>query len=148
MYLLDTNVLSEVRKSRPHPNVIQWLSETPITRLFLSVAVIAELTYGIARAPQPQQPTLENWLLLVKHDYTARILPGDLETLELFGRLTGEADNRGRRVEAMDALIAASAIRYDLTLVTRNISDFVHLPVKLFNPWLEEGVNPAGLERV
>ena len=120
MYLLDTNVLSEIRKisqGKAHPAVAAWAERVDFDRCYLSVITLLEIEQGILR---------------VRHRSDTRILPVDRHTARVCARL-----HIPDRRPYNDALIAASAIRHGLTLVTRNTRDFADLQVPLFNPFGE-----------
>ena len=137
MYLLDTNLISELTKPAPSPNVTAWLSAQQETPLFLSVITIGEIRQGIARLPDSKRKTtLSAWLndgLLV--EYAQYILPIDLDVVSVWGALTARMIAQGRTMQTMDSFIAATAQTHRLTLVTRNVSDFVDVGVGLVNPW-------------
>ena len=137
MYLLDTNVLSEARRRPPHAGVAAWLEATPEDALFLSVLVVGEIAKGIAKLPGgPQRARLEGWLEAeLTPRFAGRLLDLDEETARIWGRLSGEAEARGAPLPVIDTLMAATALRHDLTLVTRNARDFRPYAAKLFNPW-------------
>ncbi len=137
MYLLDTNVISEIRKQeRANPgvrNFFQARTEDQ-ARLFLSALTIGELRRGIEllrqRNDKPQAEQLEVWLERVLSEYEDNILPLDIDTCQLWGRLrVPHPENE------LDKLIAASALIYDLTVVTRNIDHFSSTGVKVLNPF-------------
>lgn len=134
--LLDTNVLSEAKKSVPNEQVISWLAAQPISETFLSVISLGELEEGIANLGEIHRAQeLRVWLEQLVESFNGRILNVDLEVVTTWGRIRAEAKQRGRTVPAVDALIAATALTHDLTLVTRNVADVEMLPVKVFNPW-------------
>jgi toxin FitB len=135
-YLVDTNVISELRKPKPEPKVIAWFKSVKKNQVQLSGVTLGEIAYGIGRAQPAQREKLAVWLEYLKQDYQGRILGLEPNILELAGRLTAESENNGKQLEAMDSLIAASCIVHSLTLVTRNTSDFLHLPVSILNPWV------------
>jgi toxin FitB len=136
-YLLDTNVVSEWTKLRPDEGVINWLAETDEDRIFLSVITLAELRHGAQRLPAgARRVRLEQWL---SHDLTqrfdARVLPVNEGIADTWGRLMAAAQGVGRQAGTMDALIAATASHHSMTLVTRNVTDFMVLGVLVANPW-------------
>ncbi|MGC8904758.1 type II toxin-antitoxin system VapC family toxin [Thermus sp.] len=134
-YLLDTNVVSEPLKKRPHPRVLAFLRQLRVGEAYLSALTLGELAQGVARAPEARRPTLAAWLSELKESFSGRILPLDAEVMEIWGELTGKALVEGRPLSPLDAMLAATALRHGLTLATRNAEDFRHLPVPLLNPW-------------
>jgi predicted nucleic acid-binding protein len=136
-YLLDTNVVSEWMKTRPHPGVVRWLAEVDEDRVFLSVVAFAELRFGIERLPHgARRRRLDAWLAgEMPVRFEGRVLDVDIGVADAWGRIVARAQAAGRPVSAMDALMAATAERHDLVLVTRNISDFERLGVNILNPW-------------
>ena len=138
-FLLDTNVVSEWVKPRPDAGVIAWLAETDEDQAFLSVVTLAELRRGIARLTHGRRRTrLDEWL---RHDlplrFEDRILPIDNRVALIWGDIVSEREAEGRPTSVMDAFIAATARTYDLTLVTRNTSDFAGSIAAIANPWME-----------
>ena len=133
-YLVDTNVLSELRRKRPEPNVVAWFSERPRQALFLSVLTLGEIRKGIERLSDAAlQQALNDWLEVeLPRYFWGRVLSVDALTADRWGRLQGSA---GRPLPAIDSLLAATALQHDLTLVTRNTADFEGLGVRLVNPW-------------
>ena len=136
-FLLDTNVVSEVSRPRPSERVMTWLAEADEDRLYLSVATIAEIQNGIeAMAAGKKQRELRSWLLddlIVR--FEDRILPVDLAVGLIWGEVIARARKAGCRIEAIDGLLAATAERYGLTLVTRDVADFAGAAVPLLDPW-------------
>jgi predicted nucleic acid-binding protein len=135
-YLLDTNVISELRKpaGRAAPNVRTWAQRQPTSELSISVITVMEIEIGIARLERRdsfQGDVLRKWL---EHDllvaFATRILPIDLAVV----RRAAAMHVPNPRPER-DVLIAATALTLSLILVTRNISDFQPLGVELLNPW-------------
>ena len=137
-FLLDTNVVSELVKTRPDAAVVDWLAQLDEDRVFLSVVTLAELRHGIARLPPGRRRRrLHEWLqdeLLQRFD--KRILPVDDEIALTWGDVTAECAAVGRPIEAMDALIAATARVHALELVTRDTRDFETAKIPVRNPWL------------
>ena len=138
-YLLDTNVLTEIRRKQPNDNVVRWLEQTPEDYLYVSILNLAEIRKGIAKLEVGQQRNdLMQWLYdALATRFAGRILAIDLETALLWGQLAGQAERRGQPLPAIDTLLAATAIRHELILVTRNQRDFRRIPVAMYNPWLE-----------
>ncbi|BCH20536.1 ribonuclease VapC [Mesorhizobium sp. L-8-10] len=136
-YLLDTNVLSEVRRPAPSPKVLAWLDEVDEDRSFISVISLAELRRGVLLMDDGRRrEALAAWLV---HDlpdrFAGRILPIDPETAERWGDLMAESQKIGRALSTMDGFLAATALGRQLTLVTRNTKDFASFGVPLLNPW-------------
>ena len=133
-YLIDTNVISELRRKEPDPQVVKWMSQRPATTLHLSVLTLGELRKGIGALPDGDRKSrLLDWLEVELAGFFAgRILPVDAATADQWGRLMAQA---GRPLPAIDSLLAATALTHGLTLVTRNVKDFQHPALTLVNPW-------------
>jgi toxin FitB len=133
-YLIDTNVLSELRKrGRCDPHVAAWYRSARQEELFLSVLVIGELRRGAERVRHSdarQFTALEKWLILAIDRFADRILPIDRMVAEEWGRL-----GINTQVPVVDALLAATAKVRRLTIVTRNVRDFVATGVQVLNPF-------------
>ena len=132
IYLIDTNVLSELPKRRPDPAVIEWFAAQ--TSLAFSAVTLEELTYGIARAQPEQAQRLERWLQKLLA-IPPVIVPVDERVAHIAGRLRAERDRAGRAVAQADMLIAACALLTGSVLVTRNVSDFEGCGVPVLNPF-------------
>lgn len=136
-YLLDTNVLSEWVKPNPHPGVVSWLANADEDRVFISVITLAELRNGIERLSLGRRrERLEEWLkgeLAMR--FEGRILSINEEVADAWGHLMAESLARGEPMGIMDTFIAASALVYDMALLTRNASDFRHSVKTVLNPW-------------
>ena len=135
-FLLDTNAVSEWIKPRPNPGLIGWMEAADEDRIFISVVSLAELHYGVERmAAGRRRHRLEQWL---QHDlplrFESRILPVDANVAEAWGRTVSRSEAAGHPIGVMDAFLAATAETHQLTLVTRNISDFPLLKAVL-TPW-------------
>lgn len=132
MYLLDTNVVSELRRPRPHPAVLDWMADVPADRLFLSAVTVGEIQAGIeitrgqdvAKAEE-----LEAWLDLVVDTYG--VLAMGATAFREWARLK----HRKSDTLVEDAMIAATAIVHGLTVATRNVRDFQPFEVSLVNPF-------------
>ncbi|MEJ1298480.1 MAG: type II toxin-antitoxin system VapC family toxin [Candidatus Sedimenticola sp. (ex Thyasira tokunagai)] len=143
MYLLDTNVISELRKAKTakaDKNVVTWAESVSATRLFLSVITILELETGILlveRRDPRQGAMLRSWINThVLPAFSDRILVVDTAVAQRCGKLH-VPDPRSDR----DAIIAATAMVHDMTVVTRNVDDFISTSVDILNPW--EFKNPT-----
>lgn len=135
MFVLDTNVISELRRGKPNQSVEvrAWAAGQPSSRLFLSAITILELEMGILaleRRTPPQGSALRIWLSGVREAFAGQILPFTDITATLCAALH-VPNPRSER----DAMIAASAIEHSFSVVTRNVSDFADKGVALINPW-------------
>ena len=132
-YLVDTNVLSELRRKQPQPEVVTWFAQRPRQTLYISVLTLGEIRKGIERLDAVRQQPLLDWLEVELPNYfLGRLLAVDAQTADRWGRLLGSV---GRPLPAVDSLLAATALQHDLTLVTRNTADFAGTGVRLINPW-------------
>src|SRR5689334_13092670 len=138
-FLLDTNVVSESMKPQPNPSVVRWLASVDEDSIFLSVITFSELLYGIDRLPAGhKRKRLDEWLQIeLPLRFKGRILPINKVVADACGRLAARHEALRRPIEHRDAFIAATTLIYDLTLVTRNISDFQPTIKAILNPWLE-----------
>ena len=135
--LLDTRAVSELRKDSPQPSVVEAVDAVPSDHLFLSVITLGEIVKGIAVLEDGKRKRgLQNWLLELEGHYEDRILPIDGETARIWGELAAEVQMKGRTISAADGLIAATARRHGLHLMTRNTSDFEESGVLLIDPWI------------
>lgn len=133
-YLIDTNVMSELRKRQANANLVAWMQARPRESLYLSVLSLGEIRKGIEGvADAAFRQTLTDWLEVDLPKYfLGRLLGVDAQIADRWGRLQASA---GRTLPVVDAMLAATALQYDLTLVTRNVKDFEGLGVPLVNPW-------------
>jgi len=132
-FLLDTNVVSEIRKQAPDAGVASWFASVPADRLFLSVLVVGEIRQGIERLASrdiDQAEIFERWLSQMVDGYGDRLIPITDRIAQAWGRL-----NVPDPVPVVDGLMAATALVYDWTLVTRNVSDVRSTGVRLLNPF-------------
>jgi toxin FitB len=137
-YLIDTNVLSELRRKQPDARVVAWFEGRPAQSLFLSVLTLGEIRKGIERLDETQadgarRQSLSDWL---ERDlplfFLGRVLSVDAAVASQWGHLQAKA---GGTLPAIDSLLAATALQHHLTLVTRNVRDFADMGVDLINPW-------------
>ena len=135
-FLLDTNVISEMVKPRPDAGVIRWVSSADESLLHFSVVTIGEIRKGIAsRIEAARKAQLESWLREMVGRFSDRILPVDLAVADRWGRLSAACKAKGLALPAIDGLLAATALQYDLTFVTRNVGDVQGTGVDVLNPW-------------
>ena len=135
--LLDTCVLSELRKPQPDRNVLRWIEGTEPSHLHLSVLSLGEIRKGVARLPEsPRKLAFSSWLESdLPRLFGHRILVVNASVADLWGRLVATLESHGRPAPIIDALLAATALHHRLTLVTRNVTDFAPFGVALLNPW-------------
>ena len=136
-FLLDTNVVSESIKPNPNPGLTVWLEEVDEDRAFLSVITLTELRYGIDRLPSgKRRRRLEKWATNeLPMRFEGRILAVDPAIADLCGRIIARSETIGRRMEVMDAFIAATAAIHQLTVVTHNVSHFESILKDVLDPW-------------
>ena len=133
MFLLDTDVLSALRRRDRHPEAAQWLATQQTSDLHLSVMTIGEVQRGIAQQERHNPPfaqDLASWLARVLTWYGDRVLPFDVSTAQRWGRLSASLGH-----DSVDLMIAATALEHGLTVVTRNVRDFALTEVQVFNPF-------------
>ncbi len=136
-FLLDTCVISELVANRPNPAVVRWVDSVDEDRLFLSAITIGEIKRGIEKLDDSRRKRiLQEWLeadLLIR--FRDKILPLDTEVMLVWGQLVAALEKQGRRMPAIDSLIAATCLQRRLDLVTRNEGDFAYSGVIVVNPW-------------
>jgi toxin FitB len=135
MYILDTNVISELRtgKQKQSDNVIKWASKHSSNKFFLSSITILELEKGVQaleRKTPPQGSALRIWLNGIRLAFADRILPFGEKTAEICASL-----HFSRSLPERDAMIAATALEHKFSIITRNVSDFNGTGSSLYNPW-------------
>jgi toxin FitB len=132
-YLLDTNVISETRKTQPHPKVLSFLSSAPRGSFYLSVLTLGELRKGVVmrKAADPSAArALAAWVEGLEISFSDRIIPIDAAIARLWGELSAQ-----RSLPVVDTLLAATALAHKLILVTRNTADVEDTGVRILNPW-------------
>ena len=135
-YLLDTCLLSEFFKKQLNDGVRDWFDVQNEDFLYVSVLAIGELRKGVTKlAESKRKGELELWLENVINRYDRRILPISLTTANIWGTLKGRLETKGKALSVIDSLMAATALEHDLTIVTRNDSDFTPTGAVLLNVW-------------
>ena len=132
MYLLDTNIVSELRKPRPYAGVVSWLNAISDTDLYLSAVTLGEIQAGIELTREQDSvkaAIIENWAAQVSQTY--HVLSMDANTFRVWAKLMHKESNTVYE----DAMIAATAIVHNLTVVTRNLRDFKRFEVQTLNPF-------------
>jgi toxin FitB len=132
-YLLDTVMISEMRKRRGDPNVLRWLRDKATQSLFLSTVTIGEIERGVVRQRAVDPPFAEalgSWLEQVIDVYRDRLLPIDVAVARRWGQLAARLGHAG-----IDLLIAATALEHGLTVATRNVRNFAQTGVAIENPF-------------
>ena len=136
-YLLDTCVISELVAKQPSEKVIDWIDNIEQESVYLSVITIGEIYKGIEKLPESKRKiNLQKWLndeLIIR--FRGKILLVDTNVMLVWGELTGRLDIEGKRMPAIDSLIAAIAIHNNCSLVTRNEDDFKNVALSIINPW-------------
>jgi predicted nucleic acid-binding protein len=136
-FLLDTCLISELVAGRPDPGVVQWIDDIGEEKIYLSAITIGEIKKGIEKLTDSRRKEeLREWLedhLLVR--FRDRVLPIDTDVMLVWGELTANLEKQGKKMPAIDSLIAAIAVHEKLSLVTRNEDDFKHIGVPVTNPW-------------
>ena len=135
MILLDTNVLSELTRARPAPQVVAWLEENE-PRLALPAITLAELRYGIARlASGRRKSRLTRFWNMTRERFVGRIYSFDDRAAEAYGDIAAAAERAGTPINVAGGLIAAIAVVHGMSIATRDISDFDVAGASVVNPW-------------
>jgi len=142
-YLLDTCILSKLRKIKKYPDkkLAAWIRKHPESEYYISVMTVGEIEAGISQlkaknaSEKKKKMVLEEWFhgdLIPR--FQDRILSIDFQVMTTWGKMVGEAKQKGVNYPVVDSLIAATAIQHNLILVTENVSDFDAMPVDLYDP--------------
>ena len=136
-WLLDTNVLSELRRPKPQPKVIAFVASQPLDLLYISTVTLAEIRFGIERVGDARRRAeLNDWLShRVRPMFEQRILPVSEDVMFKWRLLVEEGRKSGHTFSQPDLIIAATALHHDLTVVSRDTSDYEKASVPVLNPW-------------
>ena len=134
-FLVNTNVFSEAIRSRPHPPVVAWLAERE-AEIYVSALTLGEIRYGIDKMPRgTRREHLESWLNRTFEIMEGRILSVNTSVANLWGQMRAGWAKAGITMPAVDGLIAATAKRHGLLIVTRNEKDFAGAGIRTLNPF-------------
>jgi predicted nucleic acid-binding protein len=138
-WLLDTNVLSELRRSRPEQRVVEFVRRQPLEQLFVSEVTFAEIRFGIEmQADATRRAELHDWLThRLRPMFQARALSVSEDVMFKWELLVDAGRKVGRTFSQPDLIIAATALHHGLTVVTRNTADFDQTGTPVFNPWTD-----------
>ncbi len=138
-WLLDTNILSELRRKKPAAKVVRFIAAQPLDSLFVSAVTFAEIRFGIERAPDPaRRAELNDWLNhKIRPLFEERVLPVSEEVMFKWRVLVEEGRKAGHTFSQPDLIIAATALHHGLTVVTRDTADYVRARTPVFDPWAE-----------
>ena len=136
-WLLDTNVLSELRRPKPNQNVVDFIAAKPLDLLFVSTVTLAEIRFGIERVAEPsRRARLNDWLThRVRPMFEERVLPVSEDVMFKWRVLVEYGRKAGHTYSQPDLIIAATALHHGLTVISRDTSDFGKAGVPLLNPW-------------
>jgi predicted nucleic acid-binding protein len=137
MWLIDTNVISEVRKPKPEPKVLAFIADRPLAQLYISVVTLAEIRFGIESMDDPKRRAgLNDWLMYtVRPMFDQRVLPLTEEIMLRWRIVLEDGREAGHTYSQPDLIIAATALEHGLTVVTRDRSDYDKAQVQVVNPW-------------
>lgn len=136
--MLDTCVVSELLKPQPDPNVLGWVRSEAASDMAISAVTAAELLQGVSRLPGGRRKAViqAGVTAVLEHTFAERIVPFDGLCAPHFADLTARRRAAGRPVQAFDAMIAATALRHGLVVVTRNVADFEVAGLRVVDPWV------------
>ena len=137
MILLDTNVISETMRPTPSPAVMHWLRQQPVVDLAISSVTVAEIRYGLARLPAGARKLAfeDKFRVFLAQGFADRILPFTHGAGDVYGELVASRERSGMPIDALDAMIAATATISAAQIATRDIGGFTDCGLELINPW-------------
>jgi predicted nucleic acid-binding protein len=137
-WLLDTNILSELRRLKPEPKVLAFVADHPLDELYISVVTLAELRFGIELLSEDsgRRDALNNWLThTIRPMFEKRVLPVNEDIMLRWRLAVEEGRKTGYTYSQPDLIIAATALHYGFTMITRDARDFERAGVAIVNPW-------------
>lgn len=143
MFLLDTNVISELTKPLPNPAVLNWFANTPAQRIYISSVTLCEIEFGLALLPagKRRDALRASSRELLSVDFEGRCVSLDAHCAAAYGQLAAKQQQNGRVCSTEDAMIAAIALNNKFALVTRNTKDFEGIAgLQLVDPWFDRSV--------
>lgn len=140
MILIDTNVISELWKAEPNPDLLAWIDAQTVETLYLSAITVAELRFGLATMAEGKRRTIyqERLEKEVLPTFAGRVLPFDLDASQAYADLMARARAAGKAIGKADGYIAATATASGLMVATRDIGPFEAAGLKIVNPWEAE----------
>ncbi|MBD9485180.1 type II toxin-antitoxin system VapC family toxin [Pseudomonas sp. PDM14] len=137
MILLDTNVLSELMRAKPDPQVLSWVDAQPSSEFVICSITVAEILYGIARLPEGKRKAslLEMAAAMFEQDFAGAIMSFDEQAAGHYAAMAADSESKGRAVDMADMQIAAIGRLHGAVIATRNTRHFESLDVSLVNPW-------------
>lgn len=138
MYLLDTNVISELMRPEPDSNVYLWVESQSIYSLFITAITQAEILYGLMLLPNGRRKNrlVKTSESMFSEDFSGRILPFDIAAASEYANVAAKKPKKGHPISQFDAQIAGIARSRGMTIVTCNVNDFKDCDIPLINPWL------------
>ena len=138
-WLLDTNILSELRRPKPDGKVVRFIASQPLDRIFISIVTLAEIRFGIEKVDDPtRRAALTDWLThQVRPMFDSRVLPVSEAVMLRWRLLVDDGRRVNHTFSQPDLIIAATALDHGLTLVSRNAAGFARTSVAVFNPWVD-----------
>jgi predicted nucleic acid-binding protein len=144
-WLLDTNILSELRRPKPEPKVVAFVAAQPLERLYVSTVTLAEIRFGIELLDDAnRRAELNDWLMhKVRPMFAQRALPVTEDIVFKWRLLVEDGRKAGHTFSQPDLILAATALEHGLTLVSRDTSEYERARVPVFNPWAADAVSAA-----
>ena len=148
-WLLDTNVLSELRRPRPEPKVLAFIASQPLELLYISIVTLAEIRFGIELVPNPaRRSELMAWLThKVRPMFEQRVLEVSEDIMFKWRLMVEEGRKSGHTFSQPDLIIAAAGQHHGLTVVSRDTAEYVKARVLVFNPWVDSVPDSSGPAR-